>query len=308
MQPSSRRTRANARARQRELHEAAGDLVFELAVLVEPQELVLDVGGAHQEQAPLARRDDLAGAQLLVAHRVQQVEEAPLRQVERDELLGDGAAQQAEVDRDLEEARGDALRGLLGPRVLGRAAALADVAEVLLDVLGVDAEGARVVRREEPRLEEVADEELVARHVPEEQRLPLLDGQAMLREHDERTVAAGGIEAAVQHLGDVAEPRGAARADEVLLAQAVEVLALRTLEVPRREHGVGLVDHRALHDGEGRGDGAQSGAWSSHRSQRPSKDSSVRASSRHSVTHPVGSKTSAERASATAKTARACAK
>jgi hypothetical protein len=90
--------------------------------------------------------------------------------------------------------------------------------------------------------------------VPEEQRLPLLDGQAALREHDEWPIAAGWIEATVQHLGDVAQPRGAARADEVLLAEAVEVLALRTLEVPRREHRVGLVDHRALHDGERRGD------------------------------------------------------
>jgi hypothetical protein len=56
---------------------------------------------------------------------VQQIEEAPLRQVERGELLGDGAAQQAEVDGDLEEAGCDALRGLLGPRMLGCAAALA---------------------------------------------------------------------------------------------------------------------------------------------------------------------------------------
>ena len=61
------------------------------------------------------------------------------------------------------------------------------------------------------------------------------------------------LEATVQHLGDVAEPGGAARADEVLVAEAIEVLALRTSEVPRREDGVGLLDHRALHDGEGRG-------------------------------------------------------
>ena len=46
-----------ARARQRELHEAAGDLVFELAELVQPQELVLDVGGPHQEHAPVGRRE-----------------------------------------------------------------------------------------------------------------------------------------------------------------------------------------------------------------------------------------------------------
>ena len=64
--------------------------------------------------------DDLARAQLLVAHRVQQVEEAALRQVVGGELLDDAAAQQAEVDGDLEQARGDSLRRLLGPRVLGR--------------------------------------------------------------------------------------------------------------------------------------------------------------------------------------------
>jgi hypothetical protein len=75
----------------------------------------------------------LAGAQLLVAHRVEQVEEAALGQVVRRELLVDAAAQQAEVDGDLEQARATRFGGLLGPRVLGRAAALADAAQVRLD-------------------------------------------------------------------------------------------------------------------------------------------------------------------------------
>jgi hypothetical protein len=88
MPPSSRRSR-RPRAGQRELHQAARDLVLELAELVQAQELVLDVGGAHQEHPPRpARVDDLAtGCSFVVAHRVQQVEEAPLGQVVRGELL-----------------------------------------------------------------------------------------------------------------------------------------------------------------------------------------------------------------------------
>ena len=52
----------------------------------------------------------LLGLMLLVAHRVQQVEEAALRQVVRGELLDDAATQEPEVDGDLEQARGDALQ------------------------------------------------------------------------------------------------------------------------------------------------------------------------------------------------------
>ena len=53
-----------ARAGQRELHEAAGDLVVELAELMQPEELALDVRRAHQEHAPVGRCDDLARALL----------------------------------------------------------------------------------------------------------------------------------------------------------------------------------------------------------------------------------------------------
>lgn len=63
-----------------------------------------------------------------------------------------------------------------------------------------------------------------------------------------------GCRVSVQHLGNIDQPVGAAGADEVFIAQAVEVVALGASEVPGREHGVGRVDHSALHHRERRGD------------------------------------------------------
>ena len=80
------------------------------------------------------------------------------------------------------------------------AALLGERVEVGGDVVGPEAVGAGLVLRVEPVDEEVADEELVARHVPEEERLPDLAVAAALRELDERAVATLGVEAAVEHL------------------------------------------------------------------------------------------------------------
>lgn len=46
-------------------------------------------------------------------------------------------------------------------------------------------------------LEEIADEEFVACHVPEQQRLPLVERDTLLSEDNEGAIAAGGIEAAI---------------------------------------------------------------------------------------------------------------
>ena len=69
------------------MHEAIGDLVLKLSELVEPEELTFDVGDAHEEQASFRLKQHPAGALLLVAHCVQQIQEAPLRQVVGGELL-----------------------------------------------------------------------------------------------------------------------------------------------------------------------------------------------------------------------------
>jgi hypothetical protein len=151
--------------------------------------------------------------------------------------------------------------------VLGGGAALRDAGEVGHHLLRAKAEGAGLPRGEQPALEEVAHEELVAGHVPEEEGLPLLEVAAALREHDQRAIAALRIEATVQDLGDVAEPLVARRADGVLLAEAIEVLALREGEVPGREDGVRLFDHRALHDGERRSD-VRTGTIAGRRARR----------------------------------------
>ena len=74
-----------------ELHEAAGDLVVELAELVEAQSSRSTSAGRIRNIRQSGDVDDLAGAQLLVAHRVQEVEEAALRQVVRGELLDDAS-------------------------------------------------------------------------------------------------------------------------------------------------------------------------------------------------------------------------
>ena len=97
------------------------------------------------------------------------------------------------------------------------------------------------------------DEELVARHVPEEQRLPVVDGVAPLGQKDQRSVPPLRIESAIEDLRDVSKPRCAARSDEIRGSQKIEILTLRPNEVPCGEDRVGLLDHRSLDDREGRG-------------------------------------------------------
>ena len=81
----------------------------------------------------------LLGLAYLVPHRVEEVEEAALRQVVRRELLDDAAAQEPEVGGDLEKPGGDALRGRLGPGVLcGRSRACRCSRGTSCDVLGSD--------------------------------------------------------------------------------------------------------------------------------------------------------------------------
>jgi hypothetical protein len=218
---------------------------------MEPEQLALDVGRTHEEHPPVERADDLARTLLLLAQRVEEVDEAPLGKVVRGELLNDLPSEETKVSSDLQKPRGDSLHRLLRPRVRGPCASLADTPEVRFDLFGAHAEFAGVVRGKEPVLEEVTYEELVAGHVPEQERLPLVEIAPALCQHDQCTVAAPGFEATVQNLGDIEKPGSAVGADEVFRAKAIEILALRTGEVPRREDGVGLLDHRALHDGEG---------------------------------------------------------
>ena len=104
--------------------------------------------------------------------------------------------------------------------MFGGAAALAHAAQVFEEVGRLHAIGARVVGGEQPVDEKVSEEELVARHVPEEKRLPLLEGAASAGEQNESAVAAAGIEAPVEDLGHVAQPGVALRADVVLAREA----------------------------------------------------------------------------------------
>jgi hypothetical protein len=107
-----------------------------------------------------------------------------------------------------------------------------------------------LIRTEQPRLDEVANEKLIAGHVPEKQRLPFVERDAVLGEHDQRPVTSSRIEPSVQDLGDVPKPRRAASANEVLSTKAVKIFAFRAIEVPRRKDFVGLVNHRALYYSE----------------------------------------------------------
>ena len=131
---------------------------------------------------------------------------------------------------------------------------LPDATQIVVQLFGPHAKRPGIVGGEEPVLQKVPHEELVARDVPEEERLPLLEIAVVLRQNDERAVSSVRIEASVQDLGHVAKPGGAAGADEVLISEAIKILALRTSEVPRGKDRVGLVDQRALDDGERRGD------------------------------------------------------
>ena len=72
------------------------------------------------------RRDHLPRREAGVPERVEQVQEAALRQVVAGELLGGRAAEQTEVGGGPQEARRHAIACGVGPLVLGDPAALAE--------------------------------------------------------------------------------------------------------------------------------------------------------------------------------------
>ena len=72
---------------QLELGQAPGNLVMNLAKLMQPKELTLHVGGIHQEHVPVFGMDDPMRVGLHVCYRVQEVDEALLGQEIRGELL-----------------------------------------------------------------------------------------------------------------------------------------------------------------------------------------------------------------------------
>src|SRR5438552_13752262 len=95
--------------------------------------------------------------------------------------------------------------------------------------------------------------------MPQHDRLPFVERTAGLGENHKRSVPTGRLEAAVQNFGHVTQPSGAARADEVLATQEIEIFALRLLEIPRSKDSVSLGNHRALDYGEGRHSSRPSG-------------------------------------------------
>src|SRR5262249_26954906 len=131
---------------------------------------------------------------------------------------------------------------------------LADVAEVCLDVFRVNSEGPRFVRAKEPRLEEVPDQEFVARHVPQQEGFPLIEREPVFDENNEWPVTAAWAEPTAVAPTAVPTPRRTLGADEVLGTKAIKVLALGAIEIPRREDGVSLLHHRTFDNREGRGD------------------------------------------------------
>src|SRR5882672_7420410 len=181
---------------------------------------------------------------------MENVDEALLGKVVRGELLDAAPVEEPEIDGHLEEARCDSLGGRLRPRMLGRASALADVAQVIMELLRANSERAGVIRRKEPVEEKIAQQEFVARDMPEKERFPDFHATAVLRKDDQGAIPTIGVEPTVQYPCDVAQPGGAARTDDVLFANSREIFARRAREVPRCEHCIGFVDHGALHNGE----------------------------------------------------------
>lgn len=120
-------------------------------------------------------------------------------------------------------------------------------------VVRTNAVRAGLVLRKEPVDQKIANEELIPRHMPEEQRLP--DGlvATALGELDEGAIAALRVKAAVEDLTDITRPVLALGADGVVALGAYEVLELGEREVPPGERGVCFLDQRALDDRE-RGD------------------------------------------------------
>src|SRR5690606_7853300 len=113
------------------------------------------------------------------------------------ELARDRSAHEAEVHRDAEELGRHALQGALLPG-LGYEPLVVERSEVGPEVLGSNPKRALGEVLVEPLHQEVAEEELVARHVPEEQRLPEFERAAALREFDQVAVATFGVEPPMQ--------------------------------------------------------------------------------------------------------------
>src|SRR5687768_14789279 len=104
--------------------------------------------------------------------------------------------------------------------------------------------------RIEPVDQEVTNQELIARQVPKEQRLPNLTVDAGLRQFDEGTITTIGVKAAIQHLTDISSPVGTRRTKAVVVSDPTEVLQSRQGEVPVGECQVGFVDQRPFDDRE----------------------------------------------------------
>src|ERR1039458_10554475 len=164
------------------------------------------------------------------------------------ELLDDAAAQQAKVDRHLEQRSRNAVHGRLAPGVFGGATPLPDALKVRVEVLGPNAIRSRHEGREKPIKQKIAKQKFVARDVPEQERLPFVHWAAALCQESEWAIASVGVEPAVQHFGDITEPCGRARANEVLLTETIKILTLRKRKIPCSKHSIRLVDHRSLNE------------------------------------------------------------
>src|ERR1039458_3874718 len=101
------------------------------------------------------------------------------------ELLDDAAAQQAKVDRHLEQRSCYTVHGRLAPGVFGGPAPLPDALKVLIEVLGPNGIGPRRESREKPIKQKISEQELVTRDVPEKERLPFFHWAAALCQESE---------------------------------------------------------------------------------------------------------------------------
>jgi hypothetical protein len=134
--------------------------------------------------------------------------------------------------------------------VLGLTAAMGETQEEVIKLPGAHPEGACLEQRVEPVDEEITQKELVASHVPQQDRLPYVKRASGLGEDHECTITISRIEPSVEYFSHIAQPSGASDAEDIILAQMIEILAFGLVEVPGREGGVRLGDHRALDKGE----------------------------------------------------------
>src|SRR6202162_57691 len=98
-------------------------------------EFACAVGCRHGEHPPVGRGDHLARVLLLVAQGMKEIQEAPLREMVRGELLYPTAAKKAEIHGHLQQTRSDSSLRSLGPGVLRHAPSLSDVAKVVMEFL-----------------------------------------------------------------------------------------------------------------------------------------------------------------------------